>query len=169
MESTPRERLRDVMARFATGVTVVSAREESTVHGMTVNSFVSVSLQPPLVLFCASPRSRTMAMVGRTGRFTVSVLSEAQEAISHRFANPATEQGGRFVELPDPQGPPVVPGCLAWLDCKVEQQWEAGDHIIVVGHVDAMDLASEEAPLIFYRSHYRRIAPFPGPEESWPR
>jgi 3-hydroxy-9,10-secoandrosta-1,3,5(10)-triene-9,17-dione monooxygenase reductase component len=152
-------RFRQVLGHFATGVTVVTCMSSGRPLGLSVNSFTSVSLDPPLVAFCVSRRSSTWPLLRESGMFCVNVLAEDQEALSRTFAAPGRE---RFLGIgwrPAPSGAPVLAGVLAWVDCTVEAEYDAGDHLIVVGRVQELDLLQEGRPLVFYRGGYGRFEP----------
>ncbi|MFF0018055.1 flavin reductase family protein [Streptomyces sp. NPDC005374] len=154
--------LRGVLGRFATGVVVVTTRtDDGLAIGMTVNSFCSVSLEPPLVLFCVSRASQLHPLFTGASHFAVNVLSEAQRKVSLSFARPGRD---RFKDLtPDTGrlGAPVLPDALAVVECTRASIVEAGDHDIVIGRVVAMS-ADEQGlpdPLVFYGGAYRRLDP----------
>ena len=155
---------RDVLAQFATGVTIVVTRTaEGTLHGMTVNSFTSVSLEPPLVLFCADNHSETIRAVRSCRRFTVSMLREEQEELSRRFAmlGPQTDAfaGARFVE--GRGGLPYLADGLGYVDASVTDMIPAGDHHIILGRVEDLGVLSPGQPLLFYSSQYYRPVTLP--------
>lgn len=154
------ERFRQVLACWASGVTVVTARDGDRVHGMTVSSFCSVSLDPPLVLVCADRTSNTHELIDRGGVFSVNVLAAGQDALSNRFASKA-EEARRFEGLRCAEGAngcPLLPDTVASLDCTVQQAVEAGDHVVYIGEVrDAR--VGDAAPLLYYRGRYRALAP----------
>ena len=152
-------RFRQVLGHFPTGVTVVTAIRDSQPAGVAVNSFTSVSLDPPLVAFCVANRSSTWAQIRSGGSFCVNILSEDQEALSRVFA---TRVGGvdRFAGVgwrPAPSGGPILDGVLAWVDCALEAEHDGGDHRIVVGRALHLDVAREGRPLVFYRGGYGRF------------
>ncbi len=151
---------RETLAQFATGITVVISRTACTTHGMTVNSFTSVSLTPPLVLFCADNRSDTFQTVQESHRFTVSILADRQEALSQRFAltGPQEELFQSLNCREGIDGIPYLADGLAFLDCSVENIIPAGDHHIVIGHVDNLGLLNPSDPLLYYQSNYYRPA-----------
>ncbi len=148
--------LRYVFGQFATGVTVVSFVRDGQLSGMTVNSFTSVSLDPPMVLFCPALGTRFAQKIGDRERFTISILSETQKNLCLHFAG---LQGG--VEAPwVPDGlasPPPIKGCLGWLNCEVESWIEKGDHLVVYGDVVLSGLAGDEQPLLFFRGQYPQL------------
>jgi flavin reductase (DIM6/NTAB) family NADH-FMN oxidoreductase RutF len=127
--------------------------------GLSVNSFTSVSLDPPLVMFCVASSSSTWPRLRASGAFCVNVLAEDQEALSRSFATTGLD---RFLGVgwrPAPSGAPVLAGVLAWVDCTVEAEHEAGDHLMVVGRVRELDVVREGRPLVFYRGGYGRLEP----------
>ena len=152
-------RFRQVLGHFATGVTVVTCLSEGQPLGLAVNSFTSVSLEPPLVAFCVATSSSTWPRLRASGSFCVNILAEDQEALSRTFAAPGRD---RFLGVgwrPAPSGAPVLADVLAWIDCTVEAEHQAGDHLIVVGRVRELDLLHEGRPLVFYRGGYGRFEP----------
>jgi flavin reductase (DIM6/NTAB) family NADH-FMN oxidoreductase RutF len=162
-------RFRQVMGHFATGVTVVTGSDDSgDPLGLSVNSFTSVSLDPPLVAFCVGRSSTTWPRIRGRGRFTVNILGADQEAVSRRFASSGGGGVGgtgradfdRFDGIgwhPSPSGSPVLEGALAWIDATIEEEHDAGDHVMVFGRVSALEVAQEGAPLVFYRGGYGRF------------
>ncbi len=155
-------RFRQVLGHFATGVTVVTGSDEAGGPvGLAVNSFTSVSIDPPLVAFCVSRESTTWPRIrSGGGRFTVNILSDDQELLSRRFATVGPEPFDRFEGVgwhPSPSGSPVVEGALAWIDAIVEAEHDAGDHVMVIGRVSGLDVGREGAPLVFYRGGYGRF------------
>ncbi len=163
MTAPDEARFRQVLGHFATGVTVVTGCDESgDPVGLSVNSFTSVSIDPPLVAFCVGRGSTTWPRIRATGRFTVNILSDDQEAVSRRFATTGAEPFDRFEGVgwhPSPTGSPVVEGALAWIDATVEVEHDAGDHVMVIGRVSGLEVAPGGAPLVFYRGGYGRFQP----------
>jgi flavin reductase (DIM6/NTAB) family NADH-FMN oxidoreductase RutF len=145
---------RSILGRFTTGVVVVCATVDGRPVGMSVNSFTSVSLDPPLVAFCAAHASSTWADLRRSDSFAVSILAGHQQEICGQLARKGIDRfAGVEVDLA-PSGSPVIAGCLAWLDCAMVEHHPAGDHDIVVGEVGAMHLASDADPLVFFGSRF---------------
>jgi flavin reductase (DIM6/NTAB) family NADH-FMN oxidoreductase RutF len=144
--------LRSVMASFPTGVTVVAARTgDGEPVGLTVNSFTSVSLEPPLVLICIWHGSSSHDPLVEAGGFAISVLAASQGAVAQRFASRPSE--GRFDEVEwteAPSGHPVISGASAWLDCSIHEVITAGDHSILLGLTQACGWGDEPA-LVFHR------------------
>ena len=151
-------RFRQVMGHFTTGVAVVTSRApDGRPCGMTANSLASVSLHPLLLLVCVNREAASHACIVDGGAFAVSVLEHGQEALARRFA--AQDRSTRFDDLAhrvEVTGSPVLEGALAWLDCRVTDVHDAGDHSIIVGEVVACDARAGE-PLVFFRGAYRRI------------
>jgi 3-hydroxy-9,10-secoandrosta-1,3,5(10)-triene-9,17-dione monooxygenase reductase component len=148
---------RRAMGQFATGITVVTGRDsEGRPFGLTVNSFTSVSLSPPLVLFCLATRSELNAPLGLTRRYGVSVLSEAQEEWSTRFATSGIDRFEGVEMVEGAQGLPLVPDALAWLECRVTDVHAGGDHSIYVGEVLSLEVRPGR-PLLYHASGYRRL------------
>lgn len=150
--------LREVMAYFPTGVTVVAAcDEEGGPYGLTVNSFTSVSLDPPLVLVCIGHTATWHDRLVRARGFTVNLLAGDQRAVALRFANEPSE--GRFDELewkPSPTGDPILADAVAWLDCARIQVLEGGDHSILIGRVEASGV-TDRPSLVFHRGRLSSI------------
>ncbi|MFL5862139.1 MAG: flavin reductase family protein [Solirubrobacteraceae bacterium] len=148
-EAAARE-LRDVMGRFATGVTVVTTTHKDTIHGMTANAFLSVSLRPPLVLVSLG-RCRMSEMLPRTRRYGVSVLASDQEQFAAHFAGQrASETEPKFVWENDL---PLLDGALAHVGCRVVDVHAAGDHVLWIGEVEHLDHRDGE-PLLFYTGRF---------------
>jgi 3,4-dihydroxy-2-butanone 4-phosphate synthase len=152
--------MRDVMGHFATGVSVVTARDaDGTPVGTTANAISSVSLDPPLLLACLAKSSETLAAIRETGRFGVNILAADQRHHSDRFAKKGEDVRSHEVDFDDhDHGVPVLPGALATIACEVEAIHPAGDHEIVLG--DARHLYHREPgtkPLLFYRGSYTQL------------
>lgn len=154
--------LRRVWGHFATGVTIVTASREGTPCGLTVNSFTSFSLEPPLVLICLNRSARSYPCVEEAGRFAVNVLERGQEELSRRFAS--REEEGKFAGLsfrPGAKtGAPILDGVHAWLECRVLERFPGGTHTVFVASVESL-WAGEGEPLLFHRGRYATLAPLP--------
>lgn len=149
---------RDVLGRFASGVTVVTAMSNGEPVGMTCQSFSSVSLDPPLVLFVPAKTSRAWPLIQRSGRFCVNFLEASQAELSNQMASRGIDKFAGVAWHPSQaSGSPVLEGSLAHVDCTVHAVHEAGDHYVVVGRV--LQLATSDAdagdPLLFFRGTYR--------------
>lgn len=150
---------RDVLGRFASGVTVVTATTPDGPVGMTCQSFASVSLEPPLVMFLPAKTSRAWPVIRTAGHFTVNLLAADQEALSNQFAAKGVDKfdGVAWSAAPS-TGAPRLDGSLAWIDCTIDAVHEAGDHYVVLGRVQELVVGEAEEPLVFYRSAYHRLA-----------
>jgi flavin reductase (DIM6/NTAB) family NADH-FMN oxidoreductase RutF len=145
---------RRALGQFASGVTVVTTRDGSgRTHGLTVSSFCSVSLHPPLVLVCIDHRSDANPAVRESGLFAVSVLAEQQEDVSRRFAAHGRAKLRGFPFLEGRHGLPLVPGALAHLECRVRAIHDEGDHSVWVGEVKAL-AARPGRPLLHHAGTY---------------
>jgi flavin reductase (DIM6/NTAB) family NADH-FMN oxidoreductase RutF len=148
---------RAVLGRFATGVSIVTARDPAgRDHGMTVNAFSSLSLEPPMILVCIG-NDATMAPVMQTATtFTVNILNDGQESLSRRFAG---EVDDRFADIESGRSGldnVMLRNSLGGVDCRVVARHPAGDHVIVVGLVESA-WAQEGRPLLYYRGGYAEL------------
>ncbi len=150
-------RFRQVLAHFPPGVPVVAGPAGDGPVGLAVGSFASVSLEPPLVLFCPAKTSSSWPRIEAAGAFYANVLSEDQEDICRVFASKGDDKFQGLGWRPAASGAPVLADVLAWVDCRVESVHDAGDHLIVVGRVTELEVEAEGAPLIFYRGGYGRM------------
>ncbi|MET9001560.1 flavin reductase family protein [Amycolatopsis sp. Hca4] len=153
--------LREVMAQFATGVTVLTAGGESG-HGMTANAFSSVSLEPPMVLCCVSRAARMHAAITEAGSYAVNILAADQQDLSKYFADwrrPAgMAQFDAVAWTPGARtGAPLLAGALAWLECELEQAYEGGDHSIFLGRVLTSSRGTGDNSLVFYGGSYHEV------------
>jgi 3-hydroxy-9,10-secoandrosta-1,3,5(10)-triene-9,17-dione monooxygenase reductase component len=149
-------RFRDVLGRFASGVTVVTTMDDGEPVGMTCQSFSSVSLDPPLVLFVPSRTSRAWPAIQRSGHFCVNLLAGDQSELSDAMASRRDDKFAGVSWQPSPAtGSPVVAGGLGYVDCAVDAVHEAGDHFVVLGRVLDLGSTDLEDPLLFYRGEYR--------------
>lgn len=147
--------LRDALGRFATGVTIVTTMTSDGPLGMTANSFASVSLSPPLVLWSPARRSTRFPAFEMASHFAVHVLAADQEHLARRFAR----EGRNFSGLPDAKGhgeAPLFDGCAARFECRHSAGYDGGDHLIVVGEVLRLRI-EETPPLIFHRGAYQML------------
>lgn len=155
------EALRAVMRHWTTGITIVSVRDGAHVHGMTVNSFISVSLEPPLVMVSIEQSVRTHQFIQNTRVFTISILREGQQAISNRFAGRETEQGNRFEGLATftaVTGAPILADNFGYLDCAVIAAHPAGNHTLFIAEVVAAQATPTGKPLIYFDRDYHALA-----------
>lgn len=150
---------RRVLGHFATGVAVLAAREgDGPPRGLTANAITSVSLEPPLVLVCVERTADTHDVIDAAGSFAISVLREDDEAMARRFATYETDAKFDGVAYrADVTGAPILDEALAWIDCRVWNQYDGGDHTIFVGEVVGTG-AEDGSPLLYFRGGYGRLA-----------
>ncbi len=145
--------LREVMRSFPQGVVVVTAMGNEGPRGITVSSFVSLSLDPPRVLMSINKESRAHEAIAR-GRFAVSVLAEDQGALSDHFARPNLGSEEQFRDLAVEGEPPKLSGSLSHLDCRVVEEVPALDHTLFIGEVEKARVVREGKPLVFFSRQY---------------
>ncbi|MEE2679580.1 MAG: flavin reductase family protein [Myxococcota bacterium] len=146
---------------WTTGVTIVTARDGDTVHGMTVSAFSEVSLDPPLILVCTDKSSHTHQVIEKGGVFAVNVLARGQESLSNRFAS-KQDEWTRFDGLDIDAletGAPVLRGAVGAYDCRVAAAHEAGDHVIYVGRVAGIHVDAAAEPLLYQSGRYGVFRP----------
>jgi len=150
---------RDALAQFATGVTVICARAaDGRVVGFTANSFNSVSLDPPLILWSLESRSASLATFEACQRYTVNVLSAAQVDLARRFSRPHED---RFSGVPYRMGwadAPLIDGCIAWFECRHHSRHRAGDHVVFIGEVATCE-RSPGRGLVFHHGSFGATPP----------
>jgi flavin reductase (DIM6/NTAB) family NADH-FMN oxidoreductase RutF len=145
--------LRRTLGMFATGVTVITALKDEQVHGMTANAFMSVSLEPPLVLISVDRRTKMCGFLHEGMHYGVSVLCATQAALSDRFAGRSSEEEPRFVIVKDT---PLVEGALAHFVSRVERSYWGGDHSLFLGRVEYAR-QNEGTPLLFHGGRYEKL------------
>jgi len=148
---------RTVLGHFCSGVTIVTAVDRDEPVGLTCQSFASVSLDPPFVLFVPAKESKSWPRIRHAGHFCANVLGESQEPLGRRFATRGADKFAGVGWRPGVQGTPILDGCLASVECAIEAVHDAGDHDIVVGRVLDLGVAAEGNPLLFYRGGYGRF------------
>jgi flavin reductase (DIM6/NTAB) family NADH-FMN oxidoreductase RutF len=148
-------RYRQVLAHLPTGVTVVTAHGDGGPVGMAANSVTSVSLDPPLILFCAAKASETWPEIRAAGAFCVNVMAGHHEAITRRFAAKEIDRFDGVEHTHRPTGPALC-DAVAWIECRLHAEHDGGDHTIVVARVVAIESAAEvdPEPLVFFRGRY---------------
>jgi 3-hydroxy-9,10-secoandrosta-1,3,5(10)-triene-9,17-dione monooxygenase reductase component len=151
--------MREVLGTFTTGVVVVTAMADRPL-GFTCQSFVSLSLDPPLVSFNPARTSTTWPGIRAVGRFCVNVLAHDQHELSELFARQGIDRFADVAWTPSPLGAPILEDVSAWVDCEFAGEFDGGDHTIVIGSVRALHADPHRHPLIFYRGRY-------APSEHW--
>jgi flavin reductase (DIM6/NTAB) family NADH-FMN oxidoreductase RutF len=155
-------RLRDLMARFATGVSVVSARHGPLLAGMTANAIASISIDPPLMMASIARKAETHGAIIGSHAFSISILAADQQALAECFARPTTASkltgfcGAAWHEAET--GSPILEGALAYFDCRLLERHDGGDHTIFIGEIVAAGYREDAEPLLWYASGYRRLS-----------
>ena len=156
-------RFRDVLGLFASGVTVVTTMSEGEPVGMTCQSFSSVSLEPPLVMFSPAKTSRAWPRIQRAGYFCVNILSAEQAEVSNAMATKGSDKYDGIGWRPAATGAPLLDGVLGYVDCTVHSVHEAGDHYVVLGRVKELGFGTDvvegsgRKPLLYYRGSYDTV------------
>ncbi len=174
---------RQILGHFATGVSLLTTRSHVGPAGMTINSFCSVSLDPPLILVCVDRKSHTLTSLRESGIFAVNILTDQQEQLARAFARPSDKRydtfcGARYSVAAT--GSPIIDDALAFIDARTVNEYPGGDHVILLGEVQALGMGkhrflvdgtqgyrAEEVekngpqalPLTFYRGTYRSLLP----------
>jgi len=148
---------RNALGCFPTGVAVVTAAGSDSHFGITVNSFTSVSLDPPLLLWCMDRRSRRHDVFAKALGFTVSILGTDHKDVSSRLARPGEHSLNDIALIETELGPPALADSLAIFECAAEKKVEAGDHTILLGRVLRFSCPSASAPLVFFRGKYSAL------------
>lgn len=142
---------RSVLGHFPTGVTVITAMGDEGPAGLAVGSFASVSLEPPLVMFCPGNQSTSWPAIQKAGAFCANVLAVDQKDICGVFAGKSDDKFAGINWSTKATGSPVIDEVQAWIDCRIVKVVEAGDHWVVLGEVVALEADSGKTPLLFYR------------------
>ena len=158
LSSVTPEEYRAVMRHWPSGVTVITMRHGGGAHGMTASAFTSVSLNPPLIVIIVDKRWRSHGYILDAGIFCVNILAEDQADVSDRFAGRQGDLPDRFAGLATRSartGAPWLSDCLAWLDCVVQERFDAGDHTLFLGRVVAAGVNRPDVqPLVYYDTRY---------------
>jgi flavin reductase (DIM6/NTAB) family NADH-FMN oxidoreductase RutF len=149
--------IRNIMGHFATGVTIVTTRDSAgSPFGLTVNSFTSLSLNPPLVVVCIDKAAQCYSCFEESKVFAVNVLSEDQEELSSRFATKGIEKFGEIKWHRGENNVPLLDGSIGTIECKIVNSYEGGDHTIYLGEIVSAN-ATEDRPLLFFKGKYHRL------------
>ena len=157
---TPRE-FRDALGLFPTGVAVVTTvDDEGQPHGITVNSFTSVSLDPPLVLVSVARTSRNFDLFNKTTHFAINLLHEEQRAISNAFASQTADRFGQVKHRPGHGNAPLIDAHLVGFECETYARYDGGDHVLLLGKVVKLSLVADQQPkpLLYFRGQYRELS-----------
>ncbi len=156
--SVSSEEFRTALSRFASGITVVTTRDENgRFTGLTVSAFCSVSLEPPFVLVCIEKSAAGSSAISASGIFAVNILSEDQGSLSDHFASQIDDRlRGNDYSIGE-LGLPLLSNCICNLECELKQEYDGGDHMIFVGKVES-SIVTDGDPLVYFRSGYRTLA-----------
>jgi len=151
---------RKALGHYASGITVITSHIDDQPLGFTCQSFYSVSMNPPLVSFSVMSSSASYPGIRQAGRFAVNILSDEQAGISNQFARQGTDKWRGVGWQASPLGNPIIAGSLHWLDCEIHAEHAAGDHLIVIGEVKALNLqeATATQPLLYFKGQYCNLA-----------
>lgn len=151
---------REALGHYASGITVITSQLDGEPIGFTCKSFYSVSTSPPLVSFSVMASSASYPKIRQAGRFVVNILSDEQAGISNQFARKGTDKWHAVEWQQSPLGNPIIAGSLHWLDCEINAEHAAGDHLIVIGEVKALSLQATPVtqPLLYFKGQYCNIA-----------
>ena len=153
-----KDEFRSAMSRFASGVTIVTTRtEDRKPNGLTVSSFASLSLEPPLVLVCIDKHASIHDLLLEGRYFAVNVLAEDQEILSRRFASRDTDRFSGTGYVDGMTGVPILSDVLAAIECRIVHTYPGGDHTIVVGEVEHA-IVHDGKPLVYFRGGYAQLA-----------
>jgi flavin reductase (DIM6/NTAB) family NADH-FMN oxidoreductase RutF len=148
------QQMREVMGHFASGVTVVTALTVDGPIGFTCQSFSSLSLEPPLVVFAPGRASRTWPLLRGIGRFCINVLAEGQDAVSRNFARSGVDRFAGVRWRPSAHGSPVLDDVVAWIDGELWAEYDGGDHTLAVARVLDLGADADRRPLLYHRGSY---------------
>ncbi|ATB63413.1 flavin reductase family protein [Pseudomonas mosselii] len=153
-------RFREALGHYASGITVITSHCDGEPLGFTCQSFYSVSMNPPLVSFSVMSNSASYPGIRKAGRFAVNILSGEQVGISNQFSRRGTDKWQGVDWQASPLGNPIIAGSLHWLDCEIHAEHAAGDHLIVIGEVKALNLqeAAAAQPLLYFKGQYCNLA-----------
>ncbi len=146
---------RDTLGQFATGVVIATGCLDGTPAGFAAQSFASLSLDPPLVALCPSKTSVSWPKLRESGHFCINILSDGQQDISDLFAQTGVDKFTDLAWRPGQTGSPVLAGVLAYIDCELADELDAGDHTIAIGRVQDLGILEERgSPLLYWRGAY---------------
>jgi 3-hydroxy-9,10-secoandrosta-1,3,5(10)-triene-9,17-dione monooxygenase reductase component len=150
---------RSALGHFGSGVTVVTMAHEAQKSGLTVSAFCSVSLTPPYVLVCIDKRSSTLELIRKSQAFAVNILTQDQVSISNHFASKSEDKMSGIPHHLGILGTPLLDGTQAYLECKVTQEIDAGDHFIYLGEVEDAGVDEGKSPLLYFHGKYGSFTP----------
>jgi 3-hydroxy-9,10-secoandrosta-1,3,5(10)-triene-9,17-dione monooxygenase reductase component len=156
---------RSVLGHFASGIVIVTSALHDRPLGLTVQSLIALSLDPPLVLFSPAKTSTTWPAVRATGKFCVNILGEHQLQTCRKFSASGGDKFARVDWAWTESRLPAIGGCIAYVECELYETHEAGDHDIVIGSVQQLRLGDPRPPLVFFQGAYRQLST----AKNWPK
>ena len=153
MKKINKDNFRKTLSAFATGITVVATKYNTILYGKTINSFSSLSLSPPLVLFSIDKKSSKLDIFKKSTKLTINILSKKQQFISNNFAKKNPDWKNIEYDLLE-NGNPIIKNCVSNLDCKIIDKIKKGDHVIFISKVSQVINNDKLKPLIYYNSKY---------------
>lgn len=148
------ENYKEVLGQFCTGITVITSLHGDDPVGFTCQSFTALSMQPPMILLCSQKNSRSWPRIREVGTFVVNVMAANQRWVSDSFAQSGADKFSGVEWSVTSQGLPAIEGSLAWIECEVTEEIDAGDHTIVIGGIQGFGLGKAGEPLLFHRGKY---------------
>ncbi len=161
-------RFRHIMGRFATGVTVVTARHNDRDYGMTLSALTSLRLEPPMLVICVNQAAPTHDAIRDGGAFVANILAEHQERLARQFARPADNKFASVATIPSALGPQIIAGTLAHISCRVTDQMAGGTHTIFLGEAIDAQATDTRNPLLYYSAGFGRFDSSSRPRNSTP-
>lgn len=159
---------RNCLGQFPTGVCIITAPGEDEPVGMTMSSFNSLSLDPPLILFSIDRRAKGLPQWEAAPSFVVHILSEDQRELSNRFARPGANKWEGLPYKPGPDGAPILAGAAAVFECRPHARHDGGDHVLFIARVERFKANPDRRPLVFCRGRYSELGSGHGSAELWP-
>lgn len=151
-------KFRSTMSQFCTGVVIATGRLNAEPAGFAAQSFSSLSLDPPLVVLCPSKRSTSWPKLRDSGSFCINILANDQGSVCNLFAQTGVDKFASLEWTPGVTGSPILAGVLAYIDCDLEAEHDAGDHTLAVGRVRDIEIITpDKAPLLFFRGSYGKF------------
>jgi flavin reductase (DIM6/NTAB) family NADH-FMN oxidoreductase RutF len=156
-----RDQFKEVVSKFASGVTIVTTADERGFHGVTVSSFCSLSLDPPLVLVCIDRSIQSHELITSAPTFAVNILSRGQTFLAEQFSGQTPLADPKFSRVPhrmSESGIPLISDAVAWLECDAWRSYEGGDHTIFVGQPIRGELGEQDDPLIYFDREFTELS-----------
>jgi len=158
MSALDQKQFRQLMGNFCTGIVIVTSQDENGPIGFTAQSFVSLSLEPPLIAVCPAKTASTWARIRQTNKFGINILCASQRELANNFASPVADRFADVNWSGSLNGLPIIKDSIAFIDCALYAEHDAGDHTIAVGEVLDYSVFEEvdSEPLLYFRGQYRR-------------